>query len=440
MREVYKVIYLVIAFQICSVGLSNAVELSFGHNAYEVVSIEPEASTGLEKIYVLHDLSGVEMSYMPQSDGANVEWSRFDESGGGYAVPVTGVTFDGMKYMLQNPEGNCGYIINENNRQYCFWLVDYSRYQFSINSISFPDMQDCGVATLEVDAQCEPIMFYTINGVPQELDRQIMISYNTLEWDEENLLYNQKEVELSYENISERVVLTAPLCNTEFIISGDRFLKEWNEERSLVSGTYETISIEIQATATQTIRENDNEQKDESSELGGSAPVEIEFQSYCTDAVAHKEWMIARDAEFTDVDLRLNEDDITHIFQENGTFYVKFVGSNADGTCVTESEVFQVSVGESVLDCPNAFSPNATEGVNDEWKVSYKSIVSFSCWIFDRYGNQMCSFTDPAMGWDGKYKGKFVKPGVYYYVIEALGADGKEYKLKGDINILKSSK
>ena len=137
MREVYKVIYLVVAFQICSVGLSNAVELSFGHNAYEVVSIEPEASTGLEKIYVLHDLSGVEMSYMPQSDGANVEWSRFDESGGGYAVPVTGVTFDGMKYTLQNPEGNCGYIINENNRQYCFWLVDYSRYQFSINAISF---------------------------------------------------------------------------------------------------------------------------------------------------------------------------------------------------------------------------------------------------------------------------------------------------------------
>ena len=154
----------------------------------------------------------------------------------------------------------------------------------------------------------------------------------------------------------------------------------------------------------------------------------------------HKEWVFARDSEFSDVELRLNEDNVTHTFQENGTFYVKFVGNNADGTCEAESEAFQITIGESRLDCPNAFSPNATEGVNDEWKVSYKSIVSFSCWIFDRYGNQMCSFNDPALGWDGKYKGKFVKPGVYYYVIEAMGADGKEYKLKGHINILKSDK
>ena len=60
--------------------------------------------------------------------------------------------------------------------------------------------------------------------------------------------------------------------------------------------------------------------------------------------------------------------------------------------------------------------------------------------FFDRYGNEITHFEDPAIGWDGKYKGKFVNPGVYFYVIEALGADGKEYKMKGDINILKSNK
>ena len=30
-----------------------------------------------------------------------------------------------------------------------------------------------------------------------------------------------------------------------------------------------------------------------------------------------------------------------------------------------------------------------------------------------------------------------VKPGVYYYVLEALGSDGKKYKLSGDINIIR---
>ena len=80
--------------------------------------------------------------------------------------------------------------------------------------------------------------------------------------------------------------------------------------------------------------------------------------------------------------------------------------------------------------------PGASEGINDEWKISYRSIISFKCWIFNRYGVEMCHFEDPEAGWDGRYGGKLVKPGVYYYVIEAEGADGKKYKLSGDINIL----
>ncbi len=439
MSGVFKIVLSLLGALFGSVG-AWAADLSFSGNGHEVIAIEPEASTGLEKIYVVHDMYGLELSYASIEGGSNVEWYSFRESGGGYAERLNGVVYDGVNTTLRNPEGNCGYIINDNNRQYCFWLVDYSQYRFSINSIYFPSAQDCGVATIEVYADCDPIVYYTINGVPKELDRQITVSYNTLEWDSENSVYNSKSISESYENIGERLVLTAPLCNTTFIISGDRFLEEWGEGRALESDTYETVSIDVQATATQTERDNLNEQKDESGELGGSAPAEIEFQAYYTDAVVHKEWVFARDSEFSDVELRLNEDNVTHTFQENGTFYVKFVGNNADGTCEAESEVFQITIGESRLDCPNAFSPNATEGVNDEWKVSYKSIVSFSCWIFDRYGNQMCSFNDPALGWDGKYKGKFVKPGVYYYVIEAMGADGKEYKLKGHINILKSDK
>ena len=52
---------------------------------------------------------------------------------------------------------------------------------------------------------------------------------------------------------------------------------------------------------------------------------------------------------------------------------------------------------------------------------------------------KVAEFTDPAQGWDGKYNGKYVPSGVYYYVIKAEGADGKKYKLNGDINIIKYS-
>ena len=70
--------------------------------------------------------------------------------------------------------------------------------------------------------------------------------------------------------------------------------------------------------------------------------------------------------------------------------------------------------------------------------MSYRSLVSYSCHIFNRLGKQLFSSTDPAQGWDGKIGGKYVPAGVYYYVIEALGADGVRYKRSGDINIINS--
>ena len=86
---------------------------------------------------------------------------------------------------------------------------------------------------------------------------------------------------------------------------------------------------------------------------------------------------------------------------------------------------------------PNAFSPGTSPGVNDEFRVVYKSLVKFSCWIFNRWGQLLYHWTDPAQGWDGKKGGKYVSPGVYFYVIEAEGSDGIKYKKKGDINILR---
>jgi gliding motility-associated-like protein len=131
---------------------------------------------------------------------------------------------------------------------------------------------------------------------------------------------------------------------------------------------------------------------------------------------------------------------VEQTFEDAGTFYWRFIGTNAAGTCTANSDVYTVTIGTSSLVCPNVFSPGSSEGVNDVWKVSYSSIISFKCWIFNRWGVQICELNDPSQGWDGKYKGKLVDSGVYYYVIEAKGSDGKKYKLNGDINIIKYKK
>ena len=134
--------------------------------------------------------------------------------------------------------------------------------------------------------------------------------------------------------------------------------------------------------------------------------------------------------------MTFSQDEVQYTFEEAGTTYWRFYGANSDGSCEYFGDPIPVNIGESVLICPNFFSPGTTEEVNDVWKVSYKSIVEFHCWIYNRWGNLIKEFTDPSDGWDGTYRGKLVGTGVYFYVIRAKGSDGKEYKLSGDINIL----
>lgn len=183
--------------------------------------------------------------------------------------------------------------------------------------------------------------------------------------------------------------------------------------------------------------ENDSNQiKTDIEGLGGSAPVDVSFKAFVTDAVVHYEWQMALDEEFENLIYRIYEQDFDYTFTEEGTTYIRFVGSNSDGSCEAYGETYLVTVGSSLLKVPNAFSPG-DDGINDIWKVSYRSLIEFECWIFDRQGHEIFHFEDPSLGWDGKYKGKQVKPGVYFYVIQAKGADGVKYKKSGDINILR---
>ena len=40
-------------------------------------------------------------------------------------------------------------------------------------------------------------------------------------------------------------------------------------------------------------------------------------------------------------------------------------------------------------------------------------------------------------GWDGTYEGTPVKDGVYFVVVQALGADGIKYDIRQAVNLLR---
>ena len=412
-------------------------QLSFSGNPLPVITDTPEASTGLKAIYVLHDLLGVKASYTAASPSSQITWKRFSQLGGGFAEDIP-FTRQGNVSTVNLTSDDMGLIVEEDGRQTCYYVVNYANHPCSLSALDIAPERDCTYTALTLHGSAPRINYYTVAGAARELSRELLLEYNTLVYSADQQRYLQQTTALNLPSVNGAIHCTAPLCDTEFHLSGDRFLQKWGMEQHAVSPYVQPMAIAVTTSAEQASRENDNEQREENAEsFGGSGPVEITFRAAVTDAVVFREWQFSRDPEFDIIDLRIQENEIEHEFSDYGTVYVRFVAGNDSGSCDFTSETYTVYIGESRLDCPNAFSPGATEGTNDEWKVSYKSIVSFDCSIFNRWGLQMCHFTDPSQGWDGKYKGKLVPPGVYYYVIRAKGTDGKEYKLSGDINILK---
>lgn len=404
--------------------------LSFQGSAFKVIEIPAEASTGLDAVWVVRDAAGVEVT----CDGGAASWSSFGASGAAYARDfASGVA------SIRLEGGDCGLIVDDGSRPRYYWIVDYSRHELELESAAASDGDyGCDRVQIAVQGSADAIHYYSINGRELTLDRDIAVQYPTLVADRDNATFVASTASVSLPYIAGSALVAAPLCDTRFTISGDRFLREWGEEQLVHTPDYKAIAVQAITTATQAERDAENEQKPGGEGLGGSAPCEIEFAAATSDAAVYTEWQLSRMPDFDILDNSFNSSDCNITFTENGTFYVRFVAANADGSCSCTSDTYEVSIGESKLLCPNAFTPYTSPGVNDEWRVSYQSIVEFKCDIFNRWGAKMISITDPSQGWDGKYNGKNAGPGVYYYVINARGADGKVYKLSGDINIISS--
>lgn len=407
--------------------------LTFRGLQLQAITIEPQKSTGLTAVYVLPYVTGVSAEYQSTTPDA-VKWQRFSKLGAAYAEDVAS-SVNGNVSTLTNLESNMGYVVSDGASSYYFWVIDHSATPIRLTALELSSTSDCSTTWLKVDGDGEAIMYYGITGVPVKVNREFQLKYRTLEFNETSFSYIETERIETLESLNSEIFCAPPLCQTNFTLSGDRFTRIWNEESVIYSPIYDPIAVDARTSATQTEREVDNEVREETN-LGGSGPVEVTFKAAVTDAAIYHEWEFSRDPDFMQTFLRYPDLEVTHTFREQGTTYVRLLAANERGECEFQSDIYEVYVGESSLKCPNVFSPGASEGVNDEWKVSYKSIIDFDCQIFDRQGRRMAHLTHPSQGWDGKIGGKVAPSGAYYYVIRATGADGKKYKLSGHINII----
>jgi gliding motility-associated-like protein len=92
----------------------------------------------------------------------------------------------------------------------------------------------------------------------------------------------------------------------------------------------------------------------------------------------------------------------------------QLAATNAEGCTAVSSVTINVLQSPVV---PNAFTPNG-DGINDTWDIKYldtepNCIVD----IFNRYGEKVYTSVGYPIPWDGRYKGKELPTGVYYYII-----------------------
>ena len=408
--------------------------------SYPIIEIAPEASTGLNNIFVAYNTAGCKINFQV-SNGYNARLYRYSNLGGGYAEEITAIERTLTSIEAELSDSDMGYIVEDGGMSYYCWVVNYNNHKMILQSVGAAENQDCNYSILLVTGDAGAITYYTISGQPRILSREIYVDYTSQEFDETLPGYRNSEIRKVYDSIGTTLSITPPAySSTYFTLSGDRFLREWGMEVTAGTNLVQPIAVECATDAFQEgndSEEGSNIMHGEDSGLGGSAPADISFFAYATEGVIHYEWQMSRNPDFETPDYRFYQKDLDYTFTEEGTFYLRFIGSNSDGTCEAFGDTYTVSIGSSALECPNAFSPN-DDGVNDIWKVSYRSLIDFHCEIFNRNGQRIYGFDDPSDGWDGTWNGKKVKSGVYYYVISAKGADGKNYKKSGDINIINS--
>ena len=190
----------------------------------------------------------------------------------------------------------------------------------------------------------------------------------------------------------------------------------------------------------------------EVTEYSGSAPLQVHFAPNVENPEgyeAYYEWRFYKEGTSIEEPYLVRyEEETDFTFNEAGGHCIALIAyfMNGNDTIVKydtdywmDATPIRISISTSKLDFPNAFSPNG-DGMNDIYraKTDYQSIVEFKAVIYNRWGQKLYEWNNPAGGWDGTYKGNPVKQGVYYVQVTAKGADGRRFNIKKDVNLLRT--
>ncbi|MBE0674756.1 MAG: gliding motility-associated C-terminal domain-containing protein [Bacteroidales bacterium] len=161
----------------------------------------------------------------------------------------------------------------------------------------------------------------------------------------------------------------------------------------------------------------------------GEAPLEVQFTDKSIRASTYT-WKFGNDS------LSYDAGSTAHTYYKPGSYDVTLI-IESDLNCVDSLVFQQIIVEPSKLSIPNVFTPDG-DGLNEHFRPDVASLRFLDMQIFSRSGLLVYSFRGEGdrlrdwPGWNGNVNESSVKaaPGVYFYVIRAIGWDNVVYETK----------
>jgi gliding motility-associated-like protein len=127
----------------------------------------------------------------------------------------------------------------------------------------------------------------------------------------------------------------------------------------------------------------------------------------------------------------------TNTYTNVGTYLAVLTASAAGcPNTSTISVTITVEVPTTII-IPNVFSPNG-DGINDQFFIPNTGMANLNCDIFNRWGELLFTITAPDQAWDGRIpNGDKAPDGVYMFILQAQGLNGKEYKQQGTLTLIR---
>ena len=316
-----------------------------------------------------------------------------------------------------------------------YYVIDFSEYPVMVDTVWVDDSGDsCNYVRLYASVSQDSIAVYDkLNDSTHILSVEPVTTYL---WSNET------------EEASSPLKQDAPMEDIEYVcipyaadfFSDNDFVVKYSDPDTAYSEPYTAIAVGMSAIEA-TIAEDDGLSNElvSSTTTSGSAPLDVTYSITPEGAYDATRWWIWKivDEQPTTA-LYREQEKITHTFSDysEGGYRVKVMVAN-DYCQVYDST--EVTVTESKLEVPNVLFLGF--GASGQFKVAYQSIdpETFVAAVYDRKGRLMHKWRDPSQGWDGRspLTGAYVSPGAYYYSIRATGTDGEEYRLVGDLNVIR---